>query len=427
MPILILSSWESLSEGPSGRNQCQKASHKYSKIVSSCQGAATYLLNISGLRRPFPGLSFALEIYATPFQGVKQRSQKGNTIMPPLKLASIDNESSPLDRLNLFCLRSALILFPVLAFSSHPALSQSITLDVKNNIERKLVAIEPANPQPSFEYKFMSWGSGFMVRLTRKQTGDSPTLARLSNAWSEPNEAQVRYSLGIKMAMPLEPSKDSRQLYSYLLSSSSGLLVEDLNQRLPILKVFSSGLNLSVDLMNPFGDETAPATQTTFSYVLDDKKGGQDLILVPLVVQRAPETPKTSSPSSLPTWKFKGSLKPSFSSGPGLTIVLNEVTGFYQLEKSLVGGTTFNQKISIPIPQNRISTNFIANKAQMTEIDPIYFQSGRSLKFQYFHIEKKNNVIFAKNFHGGKIEFVTTYTNQFSSLKSATMGYTSQI
>jgi len=314
-----------------------------------------------------------------------------------------------------------------LSFSSHRALSQSLTLDVKNNSERKLVAIEPANPQPSFEYKFRSWGSGFLTRLTRKQTGDSPTLAKLANDWAEPNESQVRYSLGIKMVMPHEPSKDSRQLYSYLLSSSSGLMVEDLNQKLPILKMFSSGLNLSVDLMNPFGDETLPATQTTFSYVLEDKKGGQGLILVPLVVSRVPEVPKASNPSSLPTWKFKGLLKPSFGSGPGLTIVLNEVTGFYQLEKSLVGGTTFNQKLSIPIPQNRITTTFTANKAQMTEIDPFYFQSGRSLKFQYFHIEKKNNVIFAKNFNGGKIEFVTTYTNQFSSLKSATLGYTCQI
>jgi len=333
-----------------------------------------------------------------------------------------------LDRfLDRFFHRIAIIFLFALSFTSNGALSESLILDVKNANERKLVALEPANPQPSFEYKFISWGSSFMTRLTRKQTGDSPTLAKLANDWAEPNEGQVRYSLGIQMTMPLEPTKDSRRLYSYLLGSSSGLIVEDLNQRLPILRMFSSGLNLSVDLMNPFGEETLPVTQTTFSYVLDDKKGSQDLTLVPLVVYRAPETPKTSTPSSLPTWKFKGLLKPSFGSGPGLTIALNEVTGFYQLEKSLVGGTTFNQKLSIPIPQNRITTTFVGSKAQMTETNPIYFQSGRTLKFQHYHIEKKNNVIFAKNFEYGKIEFVTTYTNQFSSLKSATLGYTSQI
>ncbi len=358
--------------------------------------------------------------------------------MPPLKLDMIHHETTLTDRL-VFCweffnrffirffIRSAFVLIFVLSLTSNLALSESLILDVKNSSERKLVALEPANPQPSFEYKFLSWGSGFMTRLTRKQTSDSPTLAKLANDWAEPNEGQVRYSLGIKMTMPKEPSKDSRQLYSYLLSSSSGLMVEDLNQRLPILRMFSSGLNLSVDLMNPFGEETLPVTQTTFSYVLEDKKGSQDLMLVPLVVYRAPEAPKASSPSSLPTWKFKGLLKPSFGSGPGLTIALNEATGFYQLEKSLVGGTTFNQKLSIPIPQNRITTTFVGSKAQMTEINPIYFQSGRTLKFQYFHIEKKNSVIFAKNFNGGKVEFVTTYTNQFSSLKSATLGYTSQI
>jgi hypothetical protein len=315
----------------------------------------------------------------------------------------------------------------VLCFLAQRAQGQNLLLEAQNKQERKLFAVEPANPQPSFEYKFVSWSSSFLTRLTKKQTGDNTTLAKLAGEWAEPDETKVRYSLGIKIAMPIGAEAESRRLYSYLIASSSGIFVEDLNQRLPILKMFSSGLNISVDLMSPFEKQPPPAPQTTFSYVLEDKKSGQDMKLVPLVVYRAAEAPKPTAPSSLPTWKFKGQLKPSFSSGPGLAIALHEATGFYQLEKSLIGGSTFQQKLSIPVPNNRITTTFVGSKAQMTEINPIYFQKGRTLTFQYFHVEKKNNIIFAKNFHRGKIELVTTFHNPFSALKSATLGYTSQI
>jgi hypothetical protein len=321
------------------------------------------------------------------------------------------------------------LILGLLSLTSGHAWAQNLLLDVDKNSERKLISVEPANPQPSFEYKFVSWGSGFLVRLTRKQDGGSPTLAHLAQEWSDPDERKVSYSLGIQMTMPNSPEKDSRRLYSYLLNSSSGLIVDDLNQRLPILKMFSSGLNLSIDLMNPFEGEPTPVPETTFSYVLEDRKDGKDPTLVPLVVPRAPATKPTVAevPSALPTWKFKGQLKPSFGAGPGLTITMNEVTGFYQIEKSLVGGSTFNQRLSIPIPGNRISTTFVANKAQMTETNPFYLQKGRSIKFQYFHIEKKNNVILAKDYKSGRVELVTTYQNQFSKFKSATLGYTGQI
>lgn len=373
---------------------------------------------------------FLLRSLGTSSSGCFESPLIGNLIMSlipfPISTGSPSRQDLQFERRYGFGLKFS-ILFSLI-FSPN-ALAQNLQLDVNADLDRKPITVEPANPQPSFEYKFVSWGSGFMARLTAKQTGDSPTLAHLAQEWADPDERKVSYSLGVRMAMPEATAKDSRRLYSYLLNSSSGLMLEDLNQRLPILKMFSSGLNLSIDLMSPFEGESPKAAETTFSYVLENGKDGKDLNLVPLVVYPVdPPSPLVPVvPSALPTWKFKGQLKPSFGAGPGLSITMNESTGFYHIEKSLIGGSTFNQRLSVPIPGNRISTTFTANKAQVTETNPFYLQKGRSIRFQYFHIEKKNNIILAKAFKSGRVELVTTYQNQISTLKSATLGYTGQI
>ena len=333
---------------------------------------------------------------------------------------------------------------------SEAAYSENLDLNIHVNDSTHLIAKEPTNPQPSFESKFSSWGRGFSVRLSNSQNGNNLVLYNLAKKWAEPDERTLRYSIGIKRELPPTEKVDSREIYRHLLSVGSGLIVDDLNKQLPVLRMFSSGLKLSLDLASPF-EEKKEEPKSDFFYTLEksqiekgqiekgqiensqierNQKADEPLRLISVI--RVPASPtnrpiEESHSSILPTWKFQGTLKPSFSQGPGASLYLTEATGFYQIEKSTNQSTPVLQKVSIPLPGTRITTKFVGKRPETTEHNPIYLQKGRFVQVQYVHGNQHTNIILTKNMGPAKIELTTNLNPRFKSVATTTLGYAVQI
>jgi hypothetical protein len=265
-------------------------------------------------------------------------------------------------------------------------------------------------------------------------------LYNLAKKWAEPDERTLRYSIGIRRELPPTEKVDSREIYRHLLSVSSGLIVDDLNKQLPVLRMFSSCLKLSLDLASPF-EEKKEEPKSDFFYTLDknqieknqtekNQKSDEPLRLIPVMRVPASSTNRPieeSHSSVLPTWKFQGTLKPSFSQGPGATLYMTEATGFYQIEKSTNQSTPMLQKVSIPLPGTRITTKFVGKRPETTEHNPIYLQKGRFVQVQYVHGNQHTNIILTKNMGPAKLELTTNFKPRFKSVATTTLGYAVQI
>lgn len=310
------------------------------------------------------------------------------------------------------------------------AYSENIDLNVGSHVPTQIIAKEPLNPQPSFETKFSTWGRGFAVRLSNSQNDKNLVLYHLAKKWAEPDERTLRYSIGIRRELPPMEKVDSREIYRHLLAVSSSLVVDDLNKQIPILRMFSSGLKLSLDLSSPF-QEKPEEPRTDFFYTLEkNQKSDEPLRLISVV--HVPEAPSSkpieqSHSAVLPTWKFQGSLKPSFSGGPGASIYLTEATGFYQIERSTNKAVPMSQKVSIPLPGTRVTTKFTGKKPELTEHNPIYLEKGRYVQVQYFHTNQHTNLILTKNIGAAKIELTTNFAPRLKSVATTTLGYSTPI
>lgn len=321
------------------------------------------------------------------------------------------------------------VLFVVGPIISQTIQASDLIISSDNLSKNHLRAANLANPQPGLEEKFKTWSTKFTSRLTERQNPENSKLIILAREYAEPSDHQVRYYLGVTMSLPSSKSVNSQLIYHHMMLQSSGILIEDLNKALPILKMFSSGLQISFDLSNPL-DSFSEAPKPELHYKLALNSNGGKSELIPIVtypqiqVQKSVET-KTSS--LMPTWRFKGELKPTFASGPGLNINLYEATGFYQIEKGIVGRKNFVQKFSLPIPDSRITTTFQGKKPEITENNPVKISDDYAAKFQYYHQSHSLNLIFNKTFGLSKTELTIRTKSKSLGLYSAIISFSSQI
>lgn len=314
------------------------------------------------------------------------------------------------------------------ALLSHSGLANDLLISTENSKTSSTTISLLSNPQPGLEEKFLKWSKSFTQRLTAKQNVHDTKLIALATDFSEPSESRIRYSIGITMSLPQTNQIDSGRIYQHLMLQSSGIFIEDLNKSLPILKVFSSGLQLSFDLSDPFGSLSEPQKpELHYSLAVNPSDGKTHLVPNLIYPQTTPSTIESKTSSMMPAWKFRGNLKPTFGAGPGINFSIHEVTGIYQFEKSLGSGKSLTQKISIPIPGSRITTTFKGVKAELTENNPVDLGFGRSAKFQFFYQTASLKLILEKALVRSKIELSSTIGVRSGRLDSMVLAYNNQI
>lgn len=240
----------------------------------------------------------------------------------------------------------------------------------------------PANPQPDSLDKLKEFLVKYATKLTQKQATDSSVIDAVRTS----NKANLN------KAFP-------KQI--------SAVTIDSIKDRFSFLRFDEIKFSLQ-------SETDTPITNPIVTYK-SQKNADNSVILVPSVIMPTPESqPKTQK------IKLNMKLKPILGPPPDMSLKIEEESGLYEFNVSVIKRNNPEHKLKLPITE-KFSVEAIASKTSRSLAMPIKLRYGKTLTPAFNMINKQTSVTLKKN-HG--YEYTTTVnlkptTNQIETINFA--------